>query len=173
MKYVKGPLMIAGIITAVGAAGAIGATVVNAATSSNGGDRDSSLVTALAQKFNLKESDIQSVLDEDRAERDTEREQETKDEVAQLVKDGKLTQDQADKINAKRTELKAEREANKTANQSLSNGERKAKMDEHKAAIDTWLKDSGVDSKYEYLLMGKHGRGGPDGGPRHEDKSNN
>ena len=98
---------------------------------------------------------------------ETQREQEVKDRVAQLVKDGKLTQAQADKINAKRAELVKEREANRTSEQNLTDAQRKTRMEERKTTLDTWLKDNSIDSQYAYLLMGgRGGRGGPDGGKR-------
>lgn len=160
MKRMKKPLLVASMVAAVGAAGAIGTSAVHAATSKNS-DRDSSLVSAIAKKFNLKESDVQSVIDEQRSQKAAEREKSVKDQITQLVTDGKLTQEQADKINAKRTELQKEREANRTANQNLTDAERKAKMDERKAAIDKWLKDNGIDTTYKYLLGGgNHGGGG-------------
>jgi hypothetical protein len=82
--------------------------------------------------------------------------------VAKLVTDGKLTQAQADKINAKRTELKAAMDADRTAMDSKTDAERKAAMDTKKTELDTWLKDNGIDTQYAYLLMGG-GPGGPGG----------
>ncbi len=156
-------LVAAGITAAAGLAGVTGLAVANAATT-NGTNPMSSLVDAIAKKFNLKTTDVQAVFDEQKATMDAERETKVKEEVSQLVKDGKLTQAQADKINAKRAELEKEREANRTADQTLTDTQRKEKMDERKTTLDTWLKDSGIDTKYGYLLMGGRGHGGP-GGP--------
>lgn len=160
-------VIIASSITALGVTGLAGGAVFATANSTSGTDPMSGLVSAIATKFNLKKDDVQKVFDEQRTQMETQREQEVKDQVAQLVKDGKLTQAQADKINAKRAELVKEREANRTSEQNLTDAQRKTKMEERKTALDTWLKDNNIDSQYAYLLMGGHGgRGGPDGGKR-------
>lgn len=152
-----------GAITAISAAGLTGVQIASAATNSSSNDHMSNLVDALATKFNLNKSDVQSVFDEQRSQMEADREADLKKQVAQLVSDGKLTQDQADKINAKRAELKAERDANRTADQNLSDDQRQAKMEERKTALDTWFEQNGIDSQYHYLLMGGRGHGGPGG----------
>lgn len=160
-------VIIASSITALGVTGLAGGAVFATANSTSGTDPMSGLVSAIATKFNLKKDNVQKVFDEQRTQMETQREQEVKDQVAQLVKDGKLTQAQADKINAKRAELVKEREANRTSEQNLTDAQRKTKMEERKTALDTWFKDNNIDSQYVYLLMGGHGgRGGPDGGKR-------
>jgi hypothetical protein len=160
-------VIIASSIAALGVTGLAGGAVFATANSTSGTDPMSGLVSAIATKFNLKKDNVQKVFDEQRTQMETQREQEVKDQVAQLVKDGKLTQAQADKINAKRAELVKEREANRTSEQNLTDAQRKTKMEERKTTLDTWLKDNNIDSQYVYLLMGGHGgRGGPDGGKR-------
>lgn len=157
-----------GAVTAISAAGFTGVQIANAATdtSSTATHPMSSLVDAVASKFNLNKTDVQAVFDEQRDKMESEREADVKGQVAQLVSDGKITQDQADKINKKRAELKTERDANRTSRETLSKTERKAKMDERKAAIDTWLEQNSIDKQYAYLLIGGHGHGGHGpGGP--------
>jgi len=162
----KKQLAIVGAVTAISAAGLTGIGIAHAAnTTSSSTNPMSSLIDAIASKFNLNKTEVQAVFDEQHSQMEAQRETEVKAEVTQLVKDGKLTQDQADKINAKRTELEKERDANRTAGQNLTDTERQTKMDEHRAALDTWLKDNGIDQQYAYLLMGGrgHGPGGPGG----------
>lgn len=156
-------LVVAGTVVAVSLAGLAGGAAYATTNNTNGSDPMNGLASAIATKFNLNKDEVQKVVDEQRTQMQAQRDQEVKDQVAQLVKDGKLTQAQADKINAKRAELEKEREANRTSDQNLTDERRKAKMDEHKTALDTWLKDNGIDSQYSYLLMG--GRGGHGGGP--------
>ena len=98
-------VIIASSIAALGVTGLAGGAVFATANSTSGTDPMSGLVSAIATKFNLKKDDVQKVFDEQRTQMETQREKEVKDQVAQLVKDGKLTQAQADKINAKRAEL--------------------------------------------------------------------
>lgn len=153
------PLIVAGIVAAVGVVGLWGgSTAANAAAQTGNTNPMSSLVSAIAKKFSLKEADVQSVFDEQHAIMEAERDQRTKDQVAALVKEGNLTQAQADKINTKRAELAKERGASRMADQSLSDIEKRAKREEHAATVGTWLKDNNIDSKYAYLL-GVGGRG--------------
>jgi hypothetical protein len=159
----KKTLLAAGIIATTGIAGITGVAAAHAqsGTASSNANPMDSLVQAISSKFNLNQADVQKVFDSQRSQMQQEREAEIKDEIAQLVKDGKLTQAQADKLNAKRTDLEKEREANRTANSSLSASERRAKMDEQRTELDTWLSDNSIDTQYGYLLMGGHGHGGP------------
>jgi polyhydroxyalkanoate synthesis regulator phasin len=160
----KKQLAIIGAVAAISAAGLTGATIANAATTTSVTNPMSSLVDAIASKFNLNKSDVQSVFDAQRTQMDADREAELKTEVAALVTSGKLTQAQADAINAKRAELDKQRQTDMAAGQSKTDTERKADMDAHKTALDTWMKEQGIDTQYSYLLMGGRGHGGP-GGP--------
>lgn len=162
----KKQLVAAGIVTAAALTGATGYTVANAATDTAGANPMSSLVQAIATKFNLKTSDVQAVFDEQKTKMDADREAEVKAQVAQLVKDGKLTQAQADKINAKRAELNKQRETDRAANQNLTAEQRKSKMEEHGAAMETWFKDNDIDARYRYLVGGGHGKLGGEMGFR-------
>jgi hypothetical protein len=152
-----------GAITAISAAGFTGVQIASATTDAPSNNPMTSLVDAVSTKFNLNKTEVQAVFDEQRSVMEAEREAEFKEQVAQLVSDGKLTQDQADKLTAKRAELKTERDANRNAHQALTADERKAKMAEHKAELDAWFEETGIDTQYRYLLMGGHGRGGHGG----------
>lgn len=156
-------LAVLGIVTAVGTTGVIGAGVANAATNTDSStDPMSSLVSKIASKFNLNKDEVQRLFDEQRSARQTEREQEVKDELAQLVKDGKLTQDQADKLTAKRTELKKEREAVRTSGSTETRDAMKTEMDTRRTQLETWAKENGIDTTYlRFVFGGSHGRGGP------------
>lgn len=163
----KKQLIAAGVATVIGVTG-LGAGVAHAATSSEDSDGPmSSLVSAIATKFNLDKTQVQEVFDEQRETMEKEREEKVQTELKQLVTDGKLTQAQADAITAKRTELQAAREANKDSMKDLSSDERKAKMDEQKTALDTWAKEQGISTNYLRYVMGHGpgGHGGPGRGP--------
>lgn len=158
------PLMAAGIAATIGLAG-LGAGVAHAATSSQPADNPmSSLVDALATKFNLNKDDVQKVFDDNRSQMEAKREEQVKADVAQLVKDGKLTQAQADAVNTKRAELQKEHEANKESMDSKTMAERKSARDAERAALDKWANDNGIDKQYLRYVFGGHGHGGP-GGP--------
>ena len=80
-----------GAITAISAAGFTGASMVSAASTTDSSDPMSSLVDAMASKFNLDKTQVQAVFDEQKSAMQAEREAEMKTKIAQLVTDGKLT----------------------------------------------------------------------------------
>lgn len=162
----KKALIAAAVTTAVGLTSVIGIGAAHAettSTTSSSSNPMSSLIQKIATKFNLKESDVQAVFDENKAEMDAKNEASLVSQQAQLVKDGKLTQAQSDAITAKRAELQKEREAERSSGTTKTEAERKSEMESRKTALDTWLKGQGIDTKYAYLLMSGHGHGGPDG----------
>jgi len=169
----KKRLMTAAAAARIGVAGLSTGAVFATTESSSSTDPMSNLVSAIATKFNLKTTDVQAVFDEQRTQMEAEREQEVKDKVAALVEDGKLTQAQADKINAKRAEMKTQMESDRDSMKDKTAEERKAAMEAKKTELDTWLKDNDIDDTYAYLLMGGgHGHGGPGmGGPRGDQES--
>lgn len=162
----KKQLAIAGLVAGITTAGIATAGIASAATdtSSNSTHPMSSLVDAIASKFNLDKSEVQAVFDEQKTKMETEREAKVKEEVAQLVTDGKLTQAQADAINAKRAELQKEREANRDAATSKTRQEMKTEMDAKRTELKQWAKDNGISTEYLRYVMGGPGRGGH-GGP--------
>lgn len=127
----------------------------------------SGLVNAIAQKFNLNASDVQQVFDQQRVQMDAQRQQEFETRVAQGVKDGKITQDQADQIVAKAKELQAARQSEQanSANQTEADRDaaRKAQMD----SLKQWATQNNIPK--EFMFFGGMGHGGPG----HHGRSNN
>lgn len=162
----KKQLIAAAAVASIGTAGIAGVSLVGAATqTTTQTDPFSSLVDKIASKFNLSKAEVQKVFDEQKTAMDQERETQVKSQVAQLVKDGKLTQAQADKINAKRAELQKQRESERASMQNKTDDERRTTKQQHRTEIDTWLKDNDIDTQYSYLLKSGrgHGPGGRDG----------
>ncbi len=156
----------------VGVAG-IGASSIQAATTDTTTRPNpmANLVTAIAQKFNLNQTDVQKIFDEQRTQMDqqmeTRRAEELKTRLTQAVKDGKLTQAQADLITAKQTELKAFHDSLK----GKTPEECKAAMEAKKTELQQWAKANNIPE--EFALMGPMGgpgghggQGGPRGGMR-------
>lgn len=170
----KKRLLAAATVATIGVAGLSTGAAFATTDSDSSSDPMNSLVTAIAEKFNLKTADVQAVFDEQRSSMAAEREQEMKDKVAALVEDDKLTQAQADKIDAKRAELQAERESKRESAEDKTAEERKAEMESNKTELDSWLEENDIDDSYAYLLMSGrgHGHGGPGmDGPRANDDS--
>ena len=154
-------MLVGGAVLSVGAA-SIGSLGVASAATNPGDSGQSSVVDKLVAKFGLNKADVQKVFDEDRSAHEAEREQKVKDKLAELVKEGKLTQDQADKLSAKAKELQTARQANREAMKDKTKEERKAAMEKEREALKQWLSDNKIDQKYARFVMGG-GHGGPEG----------
>jgi len=149
---------------------ATGFGIVKATSGSN--NPMSGLITTIAQKFNLNESDVQTVFDGYKTQMNTEREarrtetqaqrqQEFTTRINQAVTDGKLTQTQANAILAKMTELQTQKEEleNKTPE------ERRTIMKERMDTLKQWMTDNNIPQQYCPFMgfgMGK-GMGGFEG----------
>ena len=158
----KQGLLVSGAILGVGAAsfGTIG--LAHAATSIDT-NPEQSIVEKLASKFGLNQDEVQSVFDESRSEREAEHEARIAEELAELVSEGKLTEEQVEALKTKSAEIKSEREADKDSMKDKTEDERKSIMESKRTELDQWLSDNGIDEEYGRFLMGG-GRGGP-GGP--------
>jgi hypothetical protein len=157
MKLPKTSTLVAIGAVALGLATA-GIGVTYAAAGSNAGNNPvSNLVSAISQKFNLNPNDVQQVFDQQHQQMQAQHEQAFKDRLAQTVKDGKLTQEQSDKITAKMDELKAQREADKDSFSALSPQDRKAKIQEQITALKQWQTDNNIPDGFLPVGPGGHG----------------
>ena len=148
----KKQLIAASLAAAVGVTGLVGVGVANAATDTNSTNPMSGLVKAVATKFNLKEADVQSVFDEQRTKMMEERETQIKEDIAQLVTDDKITQEQADELNAKRAEIKAEHEAARESDTEKTREEMKSEMEAKRTELETWAKEN-AQSKHRGVRL--------------------
>ena len=136
----------------------------------------SGLISAIAEKFNLEESDVQAVFDDyqtqAQANRQKDMSQKVEDELAQAVTDGKLTQSQADLIIAKRAELEADKPAiDKTDSSESKTSKTKEELDAKRAAqqaeLKQWATDNNIPEEYiRFVSFG--GFGGGQGGPNRD-----
>lgn len=117
----KKSLLIAGAVTTIGLAGLTG-TAVLAMGGSHTDLRNDSLITKLAQRFNINETDIRAVFNEVRLEKESER-------LQKLVDDGKITAEQKTLIENKIKEIWAVR-------------------DQEQIDLKTWSTEKGIDLKY-------------------------
>jgi hypothetical protein len=135
-------------------------------------DMKANLVQKIAQKFGLKEADVQSVVDEARRENHEKRQAEMltklEERLTTAVKDGKITDAQKQLILNKHKELQAQRDKDLSAWQSLTPEQRKAKMEERQAELTAWAKANNIDSQYVFGFGGKGmGMGGGMGRKMH------
>ena len=139
---------------------AAGGVLVSAATDS--ARPESSLVQKIATKFNLKTEDVQAVFDEVKTERKAEMDQRINDRLSEAVANGELSQEQADKITAKRAELSATREANREAWTTMSSEERRTLLQEQRDSLKAWAEENGIEMRWLSIgkgMMGDHRMG--------------
>jgi len=129
-------LLLLGVVT-------FGATSVSAQDQTS--DHYSSLITKIAQKFNLKEADVKSVFDEDKQAMQTKMKQKLSDNLSQLVTQGKITEVQKNAIIAKMAELQKKHEADRQSQKSMTPEQRKAAMDKERSNLEAWAKEQGID----------------------------
>ncbi len=165
-------LPLAAAAIAIGGA-ALGAGVIRAQAADTQTNPISNLVNAIAQKFNLNTQDVQKVFDEQHQQMEQQHQQQFTDRINQAVKDGKLTQEQADKIISKMQELDAQREADKTAMQNKTETERRDYIKQQMDNLQKWATDNNIPSGYlsfggrghvPGMGKGMHSEGGMMGG---------
>lgn len=151
------------ILGTIGVGSLATANIVGAESGTTSTDNpQSSLIEKIASTFNIDKSKLQTLFDEDREARETEREQQQAERLQALVDDGTITSAQKTAIEKKIAEMKSEREAERDSMKDLSDEEREAKMEEKRTALETWAKEEGLDlSKLKGILGG--GPGGPRG----------
>lgn len=131
------------------AALALGAGVVTYSASAQTPPISStSLVQKIAARFNLKEAEVQAVFDQEHAARHADMQKRMDERLTSLVTEGKLTEAQKQLILAKHAELQSAREANKDTFSGLSMAERKAEHDKHRAELEAWATQNGIDLTY-------------------------
>ena len=130
-------LPLLGLATAVGSF--FGASQVHAQTNQQ------SLVEQIAQRFQLNQSDVQSVFDQNRSQHQQMMQDRLKTRLDQLVKDGKLTADKEQLILNKLKELANQRQADWNDLKNLTAEQRKQKLSDQKKALEDWASQNGID----------------------------
>ena len=138
-KIILPALLIAG-------SGLIFLTVATAQAQTNQANR-TSLVQAIAQRFGLQESDVQSVFDENRNQHQAQMQAKFEDRLTQAVTDGKITEEQKQAILTKRQELQTAQQDQKTNWQNMTADERKQAMQTQQQDLQTWATQNGIDLK--------------------------
>lgn len=138
-------------------AGAYGVTTAKAADTTT----LPPMVQGVAEKFGLNKDEVQKYMtekrQENRVERQAVREASLTTKLDEAVKAGKITESQKTAILAKHEEIQAKREGYST----LTQAERRAKMQELRTEMQTFLKEQGIDGSVMPTPQGpKGGMGG-------------
>lgn len=145
----KKHIMAAAVLVGVGTLGIAGLASAASMTATD------TLAGKLAQKFNLKESDVQAVIDDHKSEYKAEHEQKYEDRLTQAVKDGKLTADQKAKVLAKHNEIKSFMDTLRDKTPDERRTALKQKMDDVRA----WEKANSIPMGYLVGMVPGKGHG--------------
>lgn len=128
------------------------------------GRNGQAIVQKIAQKFGLKETDVQAVFDQNRQDRQKEHETAYEAKLSGYVKEGKITEAQKQLILAKHKELQTAHQQNMQNMQGKTPEEKKAAMEKwqktmetERAELEAWAKANGIDPTY--LMFGEGPRG--------------
>jgi hypothetical protein len=171
MNKVRNSLIAGAALAALGISALGVGTTFAAEKRAEGNGPFQGLVEAIATKFNLSTTEVQAVFDEQRdammADRQAKEAARLSERLSVAVTNGKITQEQADKIAAKVAELQAERK-NAVMDDSLTPEEREAAMKAEKEALKAWATENDVPLQYLHEGFmggpggrGEHGKGGP------------
>lgn len=133
-------------------AGAYGVTVTYAQDTTI----HQTLVEKIANKFNLKTTDVQAVFDQVRQERQAEMAKKYEQMLTDAVGAGKLTEAQKQLLITKHAEIMKSRETQMSSFQSMTETERHTAMEKDRTELAAWAKTNGIDETY---LFG-FGKGG-------------
>ncbi len=161
LSKTKRAIVTAAIVATLGASVFAAVTTTYAATIPAVNDNPvSGLVTAIADKFHLNKDDVQAVFDEQRNQVHADLEAKMSAHLDQAVKNGKLTQAQADAITAKQAELNTFMQSQK----DVAPADRQAAMKTEMDSLKTWAKDNSIPPGFAF--RNELGRRGP-AFPRH------
>lgn len=127
--------------------------VSSASAASTG--KPASLASEIASAFHLNQTDVQKVIDQHQDENQAFRQEQMKTRLDQAVKDGKLTQDQENKILDKQKVIRSDMNSIK----SKTGTDRKAAMEAERTKIQQWAKDNNIPLQYLMPMGGHHGMG--------------
>lgn len=129
------------------AGGLVVATTAFAQTS-NSQNAVPSLVSEIASKFNLNKSDVQGVFDQHRKEVMAKQETNYENYLANLVSQGKITEEQKQLILNKHNELITQMQNNKSNFKNLTPAQRMQQMQATRQDLQNWAKQNNIDIKY-------------------------
>lgn len=130
------------VLMALGVIASIGYFGVNSVLADYNNPMHDSIVSKIAQKFNLNEADVEAVFDSVREERQDEMKKQREESLSKAVSDGVINNNQKEAIIAKMAEHFGEKVQNREEMQN-------------------WFKEQGIDETKlrSYLRPNNNGRG--------------
>lgn len=109
------------------------------------------LIDRITKVFKLNETEVNKVATDFRTEKQAERTKLLEEKLTQLVKDGKITNDQKTKILAKHKEMQENRPTFEEM-QNMTKEERRAEKQARRAELEEWAQANGIDMQYLFML---------------------
>jgi hypothetical protein len=156
------------LLVAIAGAAVMGVTMVNAQTPTPASNAASptnpmtSLVQKIAQKFGLKEADVQAVFDQNRQDHMDQMQTRYESTLDQAVKDGKLKEAQKQLLLAKHKELQSQKLGQTENWGTMTPEQRKEAMLKQHQELQDWAKQNNIDIQYLFgfggkgMMMGRH-----------------
>ncbi len=123
----------------------LGVTKATSAATTDTANPVSSLVQKISVKFNLNQSDVQAVFDQDHADRKAQRENKYDAQLTQNVTIGKITKAQKDLILAKHKEIISLQKTDMQNMKNMTHEERKAATLKKRTELEVWAKQNNID----------------------------
>ena len=142
-------ILVPAIVLGLAASGAIAwKTGIANAYFTGSTDSRGKMAEELAAKLNVSTDQVTNAMDQIQAEHRTERKAEVSTKLDQAVKDGAINAEQKQKI------------LDKMAENQVNRGEMKGQSGQHRAEMEQWYKDNGIDFEkiHNYIGFGQ-GRG--------------
>lgn len=123
-------------------------------------------VQRLVEHFNLDETEVNQVLEEERTERQAEMQTRYTERLDEAVSDGTITEEQKQLILAKHEELETQRQEEAQNRGEYTRDEWQAKMQERRDEMQAWASENGIDLSVLQPEIGEMGRNGQGQGGR-------
>lgn len=151
-------IMLSALMVALVGTGLLAVNQVSAQeTSTNPQD---SIIQRLVTKFGLNETEVKQVFTEEHEARHAEMEKRMEDRLTTAVNDGKLTEEQKQKILAKQKEMKTSRESEIESFKNMTEEERKVAMEAKRVELKKWAEKNDIPEEYFMMKMMKGGMRG-------------
>ncbi len=147
--------MIAAAAIALMGGATLGISSTFAASAENEGKPFGKLIEAIATRFNVSTEEVEAVFNEHKEEMMENREAMHEERLAKAVEEGKLTQEQADAIQAHHEEMKTFMDSLK----DMSEEERKAAMEQHREENKNWAENLNLPEDFTEMRRGGEHRG--------------
>lgn len=127
------------------------------AQTTNGQSSIPSLAQEIAKKFHLNQKDVQSVFDQHKNEVQARMESNYENYLNNLVKAGKITQQQEQLILAEHKQLISQSESNASKFKNMTPSERRAQFQATRQQVANWAKQNNINPQYLHPFLPRRG----------------